>query len=133
MSEETKEIVRGKDGKFLKGQVANPKGRPKGSKNAITELKHEIDFYLRSKVDRERLYRAFDKMIEMAEDGSVGAAKLVFDKYLTNAVASEEERDSSPTVKLVIETTEGRKAVQEAEPIEDATYTTIDEEERPDA
>lgn len=88
MSDEV--AVRKDDGTFQKGVSGNPAGRPKGSKNEIIELKQRLEVAVRKNLTAEKIGRIVDKMVELAEKGNVGAAKLLLDKTVSNARDSDD-------------------------------------------
>lgn len=77
--------VRNDKGQFVEGVSGNPKGRPKGRKNQLTELKQDLEIAVRSKMSGAKVQNIVNKMCELAEEGNVGAAKLILDKVITNA------------------------------------------------
>lgn len=102
---ETPELpaTRGEDGKFLPGVSGNPRGRPKGKKNEITELKQDLEIAVRKNITSAKVKSIVEAMIDKALEGNVGAAKLVLDKVLSNARESEDIQDSSGGLKIIIE------------------------------
>jgi len=80
-------------GQMLPGQSGNPNGRPKGRKNYITELKQELEIAVRDHIDVKRIRKVLGKMMDLAEEGNVGAAKLVLDKVLSNAKEAEDANE----------------------------------------
>lgn len=96
-------VERDADGRFMKGESGNPNGRPKGKKNEITELKQSMEIALRKHVSVDKIKGIIDAMVLEALDGSVGAAKLILDKVLSNARDSEDVQDHSGGIKIIIE------------------------------
>jgi len=84
-------------GRWLPGQSGNPAGRPKGSKNHLVELKQQLEIAVRDHLQPVRLRQILDKMIDMAVEGHVGAAKLVLDKVLSNAKDTEDSAETGGT------------------------------------
>ena len=74
---------------FQKGQVANPHGRPKGSKSKAVELRKAIEESAMSQVGDQMpalLQRAFD----MSNKGSESMTKFLLERFLPKAMASED-------------------------------------------
>jgi Family of unknown function (DUF5681) len=61
-------------GRFVKGTSGNPRGRPKGSRNRITELARDI---LDSNAED-----LVQKLVELARDGDRLALRLVIDRVI---------------------------------------------------
>ena len=59
---------------YKKGESGNPVGRPKGSKNKLTEYRH---------IAAPDMPKLVKKLMKMALDGDLGAAKLVLDRMWT--------------------------------------------------
>lgn len=78
-------------GQFVKGVSGNPAGRPAGSKNLQKQLEDSVREYIAHPSRVERLKRVLDKVITKAEDGHMGAAKLLFDKIIPNAREEQEQ------------------------------------------
>ena len=100
---ELPESGRSADGKFLPGVSGNPKGRPKGKKNVITTLKQDMEIALRENLTVEDVQNVVKSMLAEALKGNVGAGKLILDKVMSNAKESEDEKESSGGLKVVIE------------------------------
>lgn len=79
-----------KPGTWLPGQSGNPNGRPKGKKNELTELKQDLEIAVRKSVPQEKVVAIVARMCEMAMEGDVKAAKLILDKFVSNAKDSED-------------------------------------------
>ena len=94
--------TRDKDGKFLPGQSGNPNGRPKGRKNQITELKQDLEIAVRRNVPASRIGKIVGKMCDLAEEGHVGAAKLILDKTLSNAKDAEDAQEAQGGFTFVV-------------------------------
>ena len=116
-------------GRFLPGVSGNPNGRPPTKKNQITNLKQDLEIAIRKHVRAEDIKAIVDKMVRLAvEEGSVGAAKLILDKTVSNAKEADEEKGDTGGIRVVIENvTVGRETTTiEAE---DADYTEIEDSE----
>ncbi len=120
-----KEVIRSTDGKFLPGASGNPKGRPKGTKNRITELKQEMELVLREGINPEVLKSIVASMAAEAINGNVQAAKLILDRFITNASTADDDAEANPTIRIEIKnlTPQG---------IKDVVGETIQNEEIPD-
>lgn len=95
--------TRAKDGKFLPGVSGNPKGRPKGKKNQITELKQDMEIAIRENLSPDAIKAVVASMLAAALDGNVGAGKLILDKVMSNARDADDAQDSSGGLKIIIE------------------------------
>lgn len=111
MSDKSKNELTGRDddGKFIKGQSGNPRGRPAGGKNRITQLKQDLEIAIREKVSVRRIANVVDKMLELAEGGDKGAAKIILDKFVSMARDGEDTVDNRPTIHVTI-TNEAKSA-----------------------
>jgi len=87
---ESGKLVRRADGTFVKGQSGNPKGRPKGSKNQITEIKLLTEQAVRSG-RLEDMIRVCETIVEDALDGDVRAKKMVWDAMMSKASSTEDK------------------------------------------
>lgn len=95
--------ARSEDGKFLPGVSGNPKGRPKGRKNVITELKQDLEIAIRSNLTQEDVEGVVKSMLAEALNGNVGAGKLILDKVLSNAKDQDDAQDHAGGLRIVIE------------------------------
>jgi hypothetical protein len=84
------DVIRSESGQFVKGVSGNPAGRPKGSKNKITELKQDLEVAVRSNVNPQDISDIVERMVIEAKTGNVQAAKLILDKTISNAKESED-------------------------------------------
>ena len=96
------ESGRNSDGTFLPGQSGNPNGRPLGKKSQITELKQDLEIAIRDKVKPGRIVKIVEKMCTLAEEGSVGAAKLILDKVLSNAKDADDVKEAEGGFTFVV-------------------------------
>lgn len=99
----TGEVARNPDGTFVKGVSGNPNGRPPSKRNKITNLKQDLEIAVRENVKPRDIQRIVERMVELALEGSVGAAKLILDKTVSNAKEQEEEKHQGGGVRVVIE------------------------------
>lgn len=79
-------------GRFPKGVSGNPLGRPKG--RHLADLKMDLEIAVRDNISPARIVKILNKMADMAENGSVAAAKLILDKTISNASAGEDGASS---------------------------------------
>jgi hypothetical protein len=86
------DLIKDNLGRFVKGTVPNPNGRPKGSKNRITKAKQDLEVLMREKVIKKKDIQAvWESLVNAAKDGNVHAAKIVLDKTLSTIRNEEEE------------------------------------------
>lgn len=78
-------VTRSEDGRFVKGISGNPVGRPEGKKNIITGLKQDLEIAVREHLSADTIKDIINSMVTEALNGSVGAAKLLLDKAVSNA------------------------------------------------
>lgn len=102
-SEKTDIATRDENGRFLKGQSGNPAGRPVGTKNQIVQLKQDLELAVRKNVVTKDIQDIVYAMVREAKAGSVGAAKLILDKTISNAKDPEDPESGSGGVRIVIE------------------------------
>ena len=95
--------TRDEQGRFVAGVSGNPKGRPKGKKNRITELKQDMEIALREHLSVEDIKGVIQSMLAEALNGNVGAGKLLLDKVLSGAKESEDAQDKGGGLKVIIE------------------------------
>jgi hypothetical protein len=88
MTEVTVAEGREANGQFKKGVSGNPKG----SRRNLINLQLRLEEAVRENIRPERIAKIIDKMCELAENGSVHAAKLILDKTIANAAPSSEEQ-----------------------------------------
>ena len=80
--------TRAEGGKFVKGVSGNPAGRPK--KQQLKDLQQDLEIALREHITVDKVKRIINRMVEKAEGGHVGAAKLILDKVISNARDSDD-------------------------------------------
>lgn len=97
------ELATSNDGKWVKGQSGNPSGRPKGSKSELVELKQDLEIAVRRSLPADRIIKIVAKMADLAELGDVKAAKLLLDKFVSNATSAEEVAGDSGGIVIRIE------------------------------
>ena len=122
-----------KPGTWAKGQSGNPNGRPKGSKNELTELKQELEIAVRRSLPPEQLIRIVAKMATMAEEGNVKAAKLILDKFVSNATGAEEVSGDTGGIVIRIENATFANKSNHPENVIDATIVEENDEHRSEA
>jgi hypothetical protein len=91
------------DGRFVKGQSGNPKGRPPNTNNKLATLRKELELAILEHVGVEKVKRIINKVVEKAEAGDMRAAKLILDKVVPNAGPGDEAADNGRTVVFRIE------------------------------
>lgn len=108
-------------GQFKAGISGNPRGRPKGSKSEVTQLKTDIELALRQHVHPEKLKKVVEKVLNKAANGNMAAAKLIFDYFLSRPTEGDEKGDATPAIRVVVEniTIAKQPQVLEAQVIED--------------
>lgn len=117
--------VRDESGRFLKGVSGNPLGRPRH--RHIQELQQDLEIAVRENLSPERVARILNKMADMAEAGSVSAAKLLLDKTISNAAVGPPEKNSGEgrtVVFRIVNATFGAPEVPKADVI-DVTPTEV--------
>ncbi len=88
-------VDRTESGQFVPGVSGNPNGRPKGSPNITKQLEAAVKEYIASPSRIHRLHKVIDRLLTQAEDGNVGAAKLLLDKIVPNAKDEGEDGGKS--------------------------------------
>lgn len=91
------------NGQFPAGVSGNPRGRPRGSKNEVIELKSEIELALRQHVKPEKLKKVLEKVLNKAANGNMAAAKLVFDYFLSRVSDGEDKGSGVPSIRVIVE------------------------------
>lgn len=94
----TTAVARHEGGKFVKGVSGNPNGRPKGRGNHLVELQQNLEIAVREHLSVDRIKRIVNRVADMAEGGHMGAAKLIFDKVISNAKNADDTDNSGRTV-----------------------------------
>ena len=95
-------VTRSEDGRFVKGVSGNPAGKPEGKKNVITGLKQDLEIAVREHLSATTIKDIIDSMVAEALNGSVGAAKLLLDKAVSNAKDVEDVQKDSGGFTVVI-------------------------------
>ena len=78
-------------------------GRPVGTKNQIVQLKQDLELAVRENVNVQDIHDIVTAMVVEAKGGSVGAAKLILDKTVSNAKDPEDPESAAGGVRIVIE------------------------------
>lgn len=121
------ELLRNPDGTFPAGVSGNPAGRPPSKRNQITNLKQDLEIAIRRNVRPAQIQAIVEKMIDLAiNEGSVGAAKLILDKTVSNAKDEEEIKGDGGGVRVIIENVTVGRAPETIE-ADEAEYTEIKE------
>lgn len=123
-------VTRSEDGRFVKGTSGNPAGKPEGRKNVITGLKQDLEIAVREHLAADTIKAIIDSMVAEALNGSVGAAKLLLDKAVSNAKDVDDvQRDSGGfTIEIRNLTLVEQPGETQEKPVEGET---IDNEETP--
>lgn len=79
-----------KNTQFVKGQSGNPAGRAKGSKNAISLLKIQVEGELRARMTQD-MDAVIEKIIAMALNGDRDMLKLLYRSWVTGTKVGEDE------------------------------------------
>ena len=74
-------VRRRKTGKIKKGEVLNPAGRPKGSKNKVTLLKEAV-LASSEELVLHNWVKLVQKTIDLAEEGDTTALKILWDRVI---------------------------------------------------
>jgi len=98
-------------GQFLPGQSGNPKGREKGSKNYLVEVRRNTEIALRdyfaSPEKQQLAQKAIDRLFMICltgdEKNAVGALKLLMDKLMVSPRAEEADAQVPTTVNIIID------------------------------
>lgn len=106
------EAVRDARGRFVKGVVANPKGRGKGTRNWIIEQKLAFESALREYVahpaNSKTFMSAMDNLMRIAageggaeDKDAVAAMKILTDKFMASAPDAPEQAPPPPVVVVI--------------------------------
>jgi hypothetical protein len=79
-----------KDTRFKKGQVANPKGRPKGAKSVSTELRKKIEGEAMTHL-ASAMPELISQAIEMAQKGNENMLKFVIERFIPKAAIIDDK------------------------------------------
>jgi len=116
---DNKEVIRSPSGQFAPGQSGNPKGRPKGKRNRITELNEDMELALREGANPEVVKAIIASMAAEAMEGNVQAAKLILDKFMPNVKVAQEHGEDNPEIIIKIENlTQAEVTIEPGEVIE---------------
>jgi hypothetical protein len=92
--------ARRKNGTFLPGSTGNRQGRPKGSKNRITLLKHAMEQQLREQMEGD-MAEVVKQMMTLAKQGDKDMIKLAVQLHVSKA-GSTDEKDAKDKVEINI-------------------------------
>ena len=101
-------VARSSDGTFIPGVSGNPAGKPAGTKNRLTALKQDLEIAVRENVSAKDIREIVGKMVDLAKEGNSKAAKLILDKFVSNASEGEEAKSEElPRYVFVIQNATG--------------------------
>lgn len=106
------------EGKFISGASGNPRGRPKGTKNEITELKQEVELAVRQHADLKKIKKVLEKVFNKAANGNMAAAKLVFDYFLSRVNDADDSGKEQPAIRVIVENATFKVEQQKAQVVE---------------
>jgi hypothetical protein len=114
LKQEAKENEKKRAHLFKKGQVANPNGRPKGSKNKLTLLREAI------LMDAEEIVLSnwesvVRKTLDMAEQGDSTALKILWDRVIPSkrAIDTSKTRDDKMNITINVSGLEVKSVMAE--------------------
>jgi len=87
------------DTKFKKGVSGNPAGRPKGSKNAITLLKHSLELQLRGQAAPD-MGAVMDKAVELALEGNPNMIKMLLEMHVSKGTTDEAQGSERVAIQI---------------------------------
>jgi hypothetical protein len=96
MSKELRTI----EGQFIEGTSGNPRGRPRGAKNAITLYKMAVEETFRAR-NEDRIQEVLDSIVEDALNGDKAARKLIWDASVSKA-AIQEDKTAGTTQSITV-------------------------------
>jgi len=98
-----------------------------GTKTHLVQLKQQLEAAVRARIDSNKIGRIVDKMIDLALEGNVKAAKLILDKTISPAAVTDEEEGGDTKYVFVIKNATFKKSAQEG-PVQatvDAEFTEV--------
>jgi hypothetical protein len=121
--------ARRKDGTFMPGSTGNRQGRPKGSKNRITILKHAMEHQLREQMEND-MPEVVKQMMALAKQGDKDMIKLAVQLHVSKA-GSTDEKDAKDKVEININSDAPPEIRSSSTPIEavEAEFEEITHEE----
>ncbi len=84
------ELIRDKDGTFLKGTSGNPLGRPKGSKNIVTIPKLMVEEAFRASTSDD-MSKVLALIVMQALEGDKASQKLIWDANMSKQNVSDDK------------------------------------------
>jgi len=114
-------------GKIQKGEVLNPAGRPKGSKNKVTLLKEAV-LASSEELVLHNWVKLVQKTIDLAEEGDTTALKILWDRVIPSkrAIDTTAEGRDKHSITINISGLEVKSVQEDAF---DADYEEIVEKE----
>lgn len=91
---ESGQLVRGKNGRYVKGTSGNPAGRPQGSKNVITVQKLMLEEAFRDATEND-MGKVLALIVKQALTGDKAAQKLVWDACVSKQNFGEDKTAGS--------------------------------------
>ena len=112
--------------RFKKGQVANPNGRPKGSKNKLTLLRQAV-LMNSEEIVLHNWETVVRKTLELAEEGDTTALKIIWDRMMPAKRAIDTTHDGKDKLNITINVGNLDKPADiEAEVVEDAEFSEVE-------
>jgi hypothetical protein len=103
-------LKRNAKGQYVKGQSGNPAGPKPGTRQQLTKYKEEMEVsfreYMQHDARRTKLFRTWDRMLDIAENGEAKDAVAAFRAYAELVVSKlkpEEPAQNTGPGKLVLE------------------------------
>jgi hypothetical protein len=94
---------RDEEGKFVAGRSGNPRGRPRGGKNRITQLKQNLEIAVREAISTQDIVDVMKAMVEEAKNGSVTAQKAVLEHFVSKAKEGEDIEAAQAGIKIIVQ------------------------------
>lgn len=96
-------------GRIKPGEVLNPNGRPKGSKNKVTALKLALEQALREDA-ADHMRDVLMKAIHMAKNGHPGMIKLLLELHMSKS-GDVDDRIADDKITININSMDGKPAI----------------------
>jgi hypothetical protein len=92
-------VPRDENGRFLTGVSGNPAGRPKGSKNQITQHKLALEEATRE-LNQYKMQMVLNMVIDQALSGNENCQRLIWDAVMSKAARLDSEDAKVPSIKI---------------------------------